>query len=85
MPGNFRTLEQIEVFCHRSFMSTITAQLLEEFERLPIEAQREFSDAILHRTAHLDYDAPSAEELTAAAREVFAMLDREEEADASSR
>jgi hypothetical protein len=66
-------------------MSTVTAQLLEEFERLPIDAQREFSDAILHRTAHFDYDSPSDEELTAAARGVFTMLDREEEADASSR
>ena len=66
-------------------MSTLTAQLLEEFERLPIDAQREFSDAILHRAAHFDYDAPSDEELTGAAREVFAMLDREEEADAPSR
>jgi len=66
-------------------MSTIKAQLLEEFERHPIDAQREFSDVILHRTAHFDYDAPSDEELTGAAREVFAMLDHEEEADASSR
>ena len=66
-------------------MSTITAKLLEEFERLPIDAQKEFSDVILHRTARFDYDAPSDEELTAAAREVFTLLDREEEADASSR
>ena len=66
-------------------MSTATAQLLEEFERLPIEAKREFSDAILHRTAHFDYDAPSDDELTSAAREVFGMLDREEDADAASR
>ena len=65
-------------------MST-TAHLLEEFEKLPIDAQREFSDAILHRTAHFDYDAPSDDELTAAAREVFAMLDREEDADAAPR
>ena len=66
-------------------MSTVIAQLLEEFEKLPLDAQREFSAAILHRTAHFDYDAPSDEELTAAAREVFAMLDREEEGDAAPR
>ena len=66
-------------------MSTATAQLLEEFEKLPLDAQREFSDAILHRTAHFDYDAPSDEELTVAARGVFAMLDREEGGDAASR
>ena len=66
-------------------MSIITAQLLEEFERLPIDAQKEFSDVILHRSAHFDYDAPSDEELTAVAREVFTMLDREEGEDASSR
>jgi hypothetical protein len=66
-------------------MSDITAQLLEEFEKLPPDAQKEFSDAILHRTAHFDYDAPSDEELTAAGREVFGMLDREEEDDAAPR
>lgn len=43
-----------------------------------------FIDAILHRTAHFDYDAPSDEELIAAARDVFAMLGREEEDDAVS-
>jgi hypothetical protein len=46
-----------------------TNQLLEEFEKLPLDAQREFSDAILHRTAHFDYAASSDEELTTAARE----------------
>ena len=53
------------------------ARLLEEFERLPHDAQREFSDVILHRTAHFDYDDPSDEELTVAARAMFAVLDRE--------
>lgn len=81
--GDYRALEQFGGFCHGFDMSTITAQLLEQFEKLPLEAQKEFSDAILHRTAHFDYNAPSDEELTAAAREVFGMLDREEEADAS--
>ncbi len=65
-------------------MSTETAHLLQEFEKLPVDQQREFSNVILRRTAHFDYDAPSDEELTAAAREVFAMLDREED-DAASR
>jgi hypothetical protein len=66
-------------------MSTATADLLKEFDKLPVDAQREVSDAILHRTAQFDYDAPSDDELTAAAREVFAILDREEEADAAAR
>ena len=66
-------------------MSTLTAQLLEQFEQLPADDQREFSRAILHRTAHLDYDAPSDDELTVAAREMFAMLDHEEDGDDASR
>ena len=65
-------------------MSTATVQLLHEFEKLSLDQQREFSEAILHRAAQLDYDAPSDEELTAAAREVFSMLDSEEAADAAS-
>ncbi len=65
-------------------MSTETAQLLQEFEKLPLDQQKMFSDVVLHRTAHFDYDAPSDEELTAAAGEIFSMLDREEEADAAS-
>jgi len=68
-------------FCHCFFMSTATANLLQEFEKLPLDQQREFSQAILHRAAQFDYDAPSDEELTTAAREIFAMLDREEEED----
>ena len=66
-------------------MSTDTVRLLGEFEKLPLNAQKEFSDAILRRAAQSDYDAPSDEALTLAAREVFAMLDREEDADAKSR
>jgi hypothetical protein len=66
-------------------MSTATTHLLKEFDKLPVDAQREVSDAILHRTAHFDYDAPSDDELTDAARDVVAILDREEEADAASR
>jgi hypothetical protein len=65
-------------------MSTVTAYLLQEFEKLPFDQQREFSEVILHRATQFDYDAPSDEELIAAAREVFSMLDREED-DAKSR
>ena len=64
------------LFC----MSTATAQLLEEFERLSPGEQREFSRVILHRTAKLDYAAPTDEELTAAAASVFALHDKEEDA-----
>ena len=66
-------------------MSTAATHLLREFDKLPLDAQKELSDAILRRTAHFDYDPPSDDELTAAAREVFAILDREEEADAAAR
>ena len=66
-------------------MSTKTAQLLEEFSKLPPDEQREFSEAILRQTAQFEYDAPSDEELTAAAGEIFRMLDREEDANARSR
>lgn len=78
-------LESIASFYHCCPMSTATAHLLQEFERLPVEAQREFSDAILHLTAHFDYEAPSDDELTATAREMFAMLDQEEVNDATAR
>lgn len=64
----------------------MTLHLIEEFEKLPADEQRDFSVAILQRTAHFDYEAPSDEELTAAAQAMFSMLDREEEeTDASSR
>ena len=66
-------------------MSTVTVQLLEQFEKLPIEEQREFSSAILQRVAHFDYDSPSDDELTTSAAAIFAMLDLEEEEDAASR
>jgi len=60
-------------------MSTATAHLLEEFERLSPGEQREFSRVILHRTTQLDYAAPTDDELTAAAS-VFALHDKEEDA-----
>ncbi|MGO8766818.1 MAG: hypothetical protein ACLQSR_17000 [Limisphaerales bacterium] len=63
-------------------MSTATAQLLEEFERLPPGEQREFRRAILHRTAQLDCAAPTDEELTATAASVFSLHDKEEDATA---
>ncbi len=58
-------------------MSTATAHLLEEFERLSPGEQREFSRVILHRTAQLDYTASTGDELPAAAS-VFALHDKEE-------
>jgi hypothetical protein len=63
-------------------MSTATAHSLEEFERLSPGEQREFSRVILHRTAQLDYAAPTDDELTAAAASVFALHDKEEDAPA---
>jgi hypothetical protein len=59
-------------------MSTETAKLLKQFDELPLQEQKELSDAILKRTAKFDYEEPSHEELTAAAGRVFEMLDREE-------
>ena len=63
-------------------MSTTTAQLLEEFDRLPPAEQREFSAVIVHRAAQLDYGDPTDEELTVSAGRIFAMLDEEEHAQA---
>ena len=61
-------------------MSTATTQLLEEFERLSADEQREFSAVIVHRAAHLDYGPITDEELTASAARIFTMLDEEEDA-----
>jgi len=61
-------------------MSTATAHLLEEFNKLPLQEQRVFSDIILHRAAKLDYPQLTDEELTSAAAQIFAVLDEEEDA-----
>jgi hypothetical protein len=66
-------------------MSNAAAELLKQFERLPVEAQREFSAAILRRSAHFDCGIPTEAELTTAAQAVFSMLDREEGDDAAPR
>lgn len=63
-------------------MSTATAHLLEEFDRLPPEEQREFSAVIVHRATQFDYGDISDEELTASAARIFSMLDEEEDAQA---
>ncbi|HEV7403457.1 MAG TPA: hypothetical protein VGO11_11035 [Chthoniobacteraceae bacterium] len=63
-------------------MSTATAQLLEEFDRLPPDDQREFSAVIVQRAAQLDYGDITDEELTASAARIFAMFDAEEDAQA---
>ncbi len=61
-------------------MSTATALLLAEFDRLPPEEQRAFSAVIVHRTAQFDYGDITDEELTASAARIFAMLGEEEDA-----
>jgi len=61
-------------------MSTATAQLLAEFERLSPAEQKEFSAIIVHRAALLDYGEITDEELTASAGRIFALLDEEEDA-----
>ena len=63
-------------------MSTSTAHLIEEFERLSLDEQREFSAIIVRRSAQLDYGDITDEELTVSAGRVFAMLDEEEDAKA---
>lgn len=65
---------------YSSAVSTATAHLLSEFDRLSPDEQREFSTIVLRRTARLDYGDISDEELTASAATVFAMLDAEEDA-----
>ena len=61
-------------------MSTAAAQLLEAFDQLPPDDQREFSALIVQRAAQLDYGDISDQELTAYAARMFAMLDEEEDA-----
>ena len=65
-------------------MSSQAAKLLQQFNELPLQEQKELSAAILKRTAKFDYEEPSDEELTAAAMRVFEVLDLEED-DAASR
>jgi hypothetical protein len=65
-------------------MSTEAAKLLQQFDQLPLQEQKDLSDAILKRTALFDYEEPSNKELTSAAARVFEILDREED-DAASR
>ena len=65
-------------------MSSQAAKLLQQFNELPLQEQKELSPAILKRTAKFDYEEPSDEELTAAAVRVFEVLDLEED-DAASR
>ena len=61
-------------------MSTATAHLLEEFDRLSPNEQREFSAVIVLRAARFDYGDITDEELTASAARTFTMLDEEENA-----
>ena len=65
-------------------MSSQAAKLLQQFDELPLQEQKELRAAILKRTAKFDYEEPSDEELTAAAVRVFEVLDLEED-DAASR
>jgi len=65
-------------------MSSQAAKLLQQFDELQLQEQKELSAAILKRTAKFDYEEPSDEELTAAAVRVFEVLDLEED-DAASR
>ncbi len=61
-------------------MSTATAHLLQEFENLPPEDQREFSSIVLKKTARFDYEAPQDEEMISAASIMATFLDEEEDA-----
>ena len=65
-------------------MSSEAAKLLQQFDQLPLQEQKELSTAILKRTSKFDYEEPSDEELTAAAARVFEVLDQEKD-DAASR
>ena len=48
-------------------MSSEAAKLLQQFDQLSLQEQKELSTAILKRTSKFDYEEPSDEELTAAA------------------
>lgn len=65
-------------------MSRQTSQLLEAFDALLAEDQREFTVEFLRRTIPFHSPALDDEETARAADELFRMLDKEEH-DASSR
>jgi hypothetical protein len=77
-------LESARPFSYLRSMSSEAAKLLQRFDQLPLQEQKELSAAILKRTTTFDYEEPSDEELTAAAARVFEVLDQEED-DAASR
>jgi hypothetical protein len=60
-------------------MSTATAQLLCEFEKLSPLDQKEFSYVIFQKTAEVNHGDIADEELTSSAARIFAMFDEEEQ------
>lgn len=61
-------------------MSTATAHLLQEFERLSLKEQREFSAVISSEQHSSTTPTITDEELTASAARIVAMFDAEEDA-----
>ena len=59
-------------------MSPGATSVLEAFDSLSAEEREEVLNELLRRAAHSDHEAPSDEELVAAADKVFLELDRRE-------
>jgi hypothetical protein len=65
-------------------MSRQTSQLLEAFEALPLEEQREFTAAFFRRAIPFDSGPLDDDETASAADQLFALLDAEETEDNDS-
>lgn len=59
-------------------MSSATAQLLAQYETLPVSEKQEFVNALLRRMPPLDSGVLEDEELAVAGDQIAAMLDKEE-------
>ncbi len=59
-------------------MSCAAAEVLAAFEALPAADKEAVVSELLHRVAQFDHQAPSDQELTAAADQMFQALDRAE-------
>ena len=65
-------------------MSSVTAQLLAQYDTLPVEEKREFVEALFRRLPPLDSGPLDDGQISAAGDQLAAMLDKEEN-DAATR
>ena len=65
-------------------MSSVTAQLLAQYDTLPVEEKRQFVEALFRRLPPLDSGPLDDGQISAAGDQLAAMLDKEEN-DAATR